>query len=176
MKVWVSTFGLYSNGYLIGYWVDAKDAPATVSEFKGYLIGHGDELPNNFDNVVGDELWCFDTEGFPPGTGELNPAEARQWASVAELVEDNQEAFIAYCDNIFPGKMPSEDYVSSFEEAYAGRYDSWLDFAERWFSEMENIPEHIERYIDYNVVARDLEGDFWSSDADGYKVDIFRNL
>lgn len=174
MKVWVSTFGLYSNGYLLGYWCDAEDAPLTVADFKA---GFKDELPDNFDFMVGDELWCFDTEGFPPSTGEMNPEEARRWSAMYDVVgEDKAEAFIAYCDNIYPGKIPVEDYVSSFEEAYCGQFDTFKDFVEQWFSETETIPEHLERYIDWDVVARDYEADFWSVDTHGYNVDVFRNL
>lgn len=175
MKVWVSTFGLYSNGYLLGYWVDAEDAPETVSEFRGYLIGQGHKLPVNFDSIVGDELWCFDTEGFPPGVGEMNPAEARQWASVtADMSDEEREDFILYCDDRHLSPS-SDDAVMKFEDDRCGRFDSFRDFVEEWVAETMNIPEHLESYIDWDAVARDYEPDFTEFDVAGGGIVVFRN-
>jgi hypothetical protein len=175
MRVWVSTFGLYNNGYLAGYWVEAAEAPLTVADFKAGFKKDASMLPD--DSIIGDELWCFDTEDFPPSTGEMSPADARRWSLLYEVVgEHNAEAFIAYCDNVHPGKIPSDDYVQGFEDAYCGQFDSFKDFVENWFTETEVIPEHLERYIDWDIVTNDYRYDFWHVDADGYRVDVFRNL
>ena len=172
MQVWVSTFGLYSNGYLLGYWCDAEDAPLTVADFKA---GFKDELPDNFDFMVGDELWCFDTEGFPPGVGEMNPEEARRWASVtADMSDEEREDFILYCDDRH--LSPSDDdAVMKFEDDRCGRFDSFRDFVEEWVADTMAIPEHLQSYIDWDAVARDYEPDFTEFDVAGGGIVVFHN-
>lgn len=74
--------------------------------------------------------------------------------TLEELEEDEREAFIAYRDN-------EGDHVDleSFRDAYAGKFDSWADFAESLIDEqgvLQGVPAELARYFDYESYGRDL--------------------
>ena len=157
--VWVSTFGLYSNGYLIGYWCPASAAPITEAEFVEGLAARGQKLPANVAALVGDELNCFDTENSPV-RGEMHPAEARAIAEALEGVEDF-EAFRAIArDQNAATAADIERIAESFEDTFAGYYDSVEDYAENFLEDcgmLAELPDWAARYFDVAAYARDLE-------------------
>jgi antirestriction protein len=70
------------------------------------------------------------------------------------------EAISAYLD--YAGTWSKND----FEEAYWGEADSEKKFAEQYGEEYMDIPEHLEGYIDYEALARDLfVNDFYFNDG-----------
>ena len=69
-----------------------------------------------------------------------------------------------------------QDWISDFEEAYCGEWNSEQEFADNLADEMGIIEDmgriNLAQYFDYEKWARDLFlGDYWSSN--GY---VFRNL
>jgi antirestriction protein len=67
-----------------------------------------------------------------------------------------------------------EDWISDFEEAYCGEWNSEQEFADNIADETitPDLPEIAQLYFDYNKFSRDLfMGDYWSSN--GY---VFRNF
>jgi antirestriction protein len=67
-----------------------------------------------------------------------------------------------------------ENWISDFEEAYCGEWNSEQEFADNMADETitPDLPEMGQLYFDYDKFARDLFlGDYWSSN--GY---IFRNF
>ncbi|MFV0435457.1 MAG: antirestriction protein ArdA, partial [Leucobacter sp.] len=66
-RVWISSFGAYSAGYLIGEWFDAIDAAGVTARdlFEGSPYGWTDD----------EELHCFDVEGMLVDR-EMSPQEA----------------------------------------------------------------------------------------------------
>jgi antirestriction protein len=152
---------------LMGYWVDAVDAPLTVEDFiAGVRADRVSELLIDM-SIVGEELWCFDTEGFPTSVGEINPADARKWGQVGELLvdEDERDAFLVYCDNMMVSLSEiDEAVVQDFREAYAGQWYKLSDFVAETVEDIDNIPEPYRYYIDYEAMARDweLNGDVWT--------------
>lgn len=88
--------------------------------------------------------------------------------SIADALEEYGEAFVTFYNN--EGDL--ETAKSNFEEAYQGKYDTFLDYATETFDELyaQSIPENLRCYIDYLAFARDLE-------AEGYYIEaghIFR--
>jgi antirestriction protein len=68
-----------------------------------------------------------------------------------------------------------QDWISDFEEAYCGEWNSEQEFADNLADEMGFIEEmgkiNLAQYFDYDKWRRDLFlGDYWSSN--GY---VFRN-
>jgi antirestriction protein len=94
---------------------------------------------------------------------------------------DPMEAFRHYLYNQHEeqSKLNEDDWgslFSDFEDAYVGCMP-FKDYVEEAFSEMNEIPDHLVYYIDYERVARDweLSGDFWTA-SDGMGNDyIFRS-
>ena len=49
--------------------------------------------------------------------------------------------------------------ASDFDDRYAGKYDSWKDYAENYIDDtgmLNDIPENLRYYFDYEAFARDL--------------------
>jgi antirestriction protein len=95
--------------------------------------------------------------------------------------EDREQAFrhFLYNQHDEQSKLNQDDWesrFSDFEDAYVGCMP-FKDYVEEAFGEMNEIPEHLAYYIDYERVARDWElgGDFWTA-PDGMGNDyIFRS-
>lgn len=94
---------------------------------------------------------------------------------------DPMEAFRLYLYNQHDeqSKLNQDDWdsrFSDFEDAYVGCMP-FKDYVEEAFSDMNDIPDYLAYYIDYERVARDWElgGDFWTV-SDGMGSDyIFRS-
>jgi antirestriction protein len=50
--------------------------------------------------------------------------------------------------------------IENYEDAYYGYYDTFSDFVREHFEECNEIPQHLEFYIDYEKVERDYQHDF----------------
>lgn len=170
-RVWVSTFGLYNNGYLIGYWVDAIDAPETVEEFLTGLQERGQTLPANVAAIVGDELHCFDTE-YAPIRGEMSARDARELAAAMEdIEEENMLAFLAVCRDQHAATVADiERIAASFQDNFRGYWDALSDYWENYFEEeglFRNMPEELTYYFDFESYARDSDATLMIDAAGG---------
>lgn len=181
-RVWVSTFGLYNNGYLTGYWVDAADAPETVEEFLTGLQERGQTLPANVAAIVGDELHCFDTE-CSPIRGEMSTRDAREIAAALETyLGVDMPAFLAACrDQHAATAADIERIAIDWDGAFMGYFDTVEDYAV-WFLDitgmLDELPDWASHYFDTAAYARDLElgGDIsLMQDIEGRSF-IYRNF
>lgn len=71
------------------------------------------------------------------------------------------------------------NWCDDFEEAWVGSFGSTLEFTEKLIEEtgvLEEMPEHLRPYFDYEKFDRDLfMGDYWASGRDSnYDIHIFR--
>ena len=71
------------------------------------------------------------------------------------------------------------EFWERFEEAFAGVWNSELDFTEDLLEstgQIDEIPEHFRFYFDYKLFARDLFiSDYWSATVPNYCVAVFRS-
>ena len=164
-KIYVACLAAYNNGYLHGTWIEAnQDKEDIYSEIKDMLSKS--PIPNA-------EEWAIhDYEGFCG----LRLSESEDISTVAEMaamIEEHGEAWAKFAE------YEGIEYATleRFEEAYAGEWDSEEDFAENLAGETMEIPQHLEFYIDYEKLARDLfVNDYYSADGEGCKVYVFRRL
>lgn len=164
-KIYVACLAAYNSGILYGKWIEAnQEAEAIQSEIQEMLA----QSP-----IVGAEEWAIhDYEGFM----SLQLSESEDITKVAEMaamIEEHGEAWAVYAE------YEGIEYATfeRFEEAYAGEWDSEEDFAENLASETMEIPKHLECYIDYEKLARDLFiNDYFSADGEGCKIYVFRRL
>ena len=113
-------------------------------------------------------------------------SEYRYWMSDAmrEVIEEgvdagnDQAALLSFWEN-----QPdywnddSDSFLRDFDDAYAGCWDTFAQYAEQWFDDVyaHEVPEFLVNYIDYEAFARDLSYDHWT-DADGAGgVYVFRS-
>ena len=164
-KIYVACLAAYNNGYLHGTWIDANQEAEAIH-------GHIQDMLSQSPIARAEEWAIHGYEGFCG----LRLSESEDIATVAEIavmLEEHGEAWAKFAE--YEGK----EYATSekFEEAYAGEWESEEDFAENLASETMEIPKHLEFYIDYEKLARDLFiNDYFSAEAEGGKVYVFRRL
>ena len=163
-SIWVACLSAYNSGYLHGAWI----VPKTTKE---ELLEQIQEVLKGSPMDDAEEWAIHDYNNFPD-LGEYPDLE-----KVCEV----QRAFEEYEPSIVHG------YLSNFcdwdagslkediEEAFVGTFGNFLEYAIQTADETMEIPDHIAGYFNYDDFARDLEMDYWTADAPGYQVHIFRN-
>lgn len=116
--------------------------------------------------------WCIaDYEGIELGT----IAEYLEFVSaLAELSDDEQEAFAAFVDN------GSGETAQDFRDAYQGTFGDvgeWAEDFEDSCGGLSEIPERLRAYIDFDKLGRDAEysGDIWTADLSNGTIAVFWN-
>ena len=157
MKAYVSTFAKFNNGNLNGVWLDLKDYSDKDEFIEACLKLHADERDP--------ELMFADWEGIPDdfiGESHISP---ECW-DLLEAYDDHGEGAVnAYCYCF------GEWDERSFKERYRGEYDSFTDLAEQLLNEcgeLDQIPEHLRGYFDYEAYGRDLRLGGDVVEHDGY--------
>jgi antirestriction protein len=86
----------------------------------------------------------------------------------AEFGADGPEIVRAYWDHIGGEPDDAQDAVEQARDAYCGSFDSWTDWAEFFLEstgELNQIPENLRQYFDFEAYGRDarLNGDFFEN-------------
>ena len=164
-RIYVACLAAYNNGFLHGEWIDAnQEAEAIHNQIKEILA----KSP-----AAGAEEWAIhDYEGFC-GLRLSEYESIEKVAEMAAMIQEHGEAWAKFAE------YEGIEYATleRFEEAYSGEWDSEVAFAEDLASETMEIPKHLEFYIDYEKLARDLFiNDYFSADSENGKVYVFRRL
>ncbi|MDK8657711.1 antirestriction protein ArdA [Actinotignum sanguinis] len=166
-SVWIGCLACYNNGRLIGNWFPAEVAGDITPEDI-----HPTPTPTSHD-----ELWCFDLEGFPKGSGEMSPTDAVPWGELYLEAGNDWPALIAWAEN---GSHVEDarglpDYPS-FQDCYCGQWPSFGDYLEEEISDMLcEWPENAVRYFDYRQYERDAAFDYTLLDAPNGEVWVLAN-
>lgn len=164
-KIYVACLAAYNNGFLHGQWIDAdQEAEAIHAEIQDML----GQSP-----ISGAEEWAIhDYEGFH-GLRLSESQDITTVSEMAKMIREHGPAWCAYAEYVGLEYATKE----GFEEAYCGEWDSEENFAEELAWDTMEIPKHLESYIDFGKFARDLFiNDYFSAEAEGYKVYVFRHL
>ena len=164
-RIYVACLAAYNNGHLHGAWIDAnQEAGAIHDQIKDMLA---------LSPIARAEEWAIhDYEGFC-GLRLSEYEDITKVAEMAALLEEHGEAWGRFAE------YEGIEYATQerFEEAYRGQWDSEEDFAEDLAQETMEIPKHLECYIDYERLARDLFiNDYYSAEGEGRKVYVFRRM
>lgn len=169
IKVFLTNLGKYNEGYLIGEWLEL---PATQQEINACMerIGINEEYEEYF-------ITDYETDIEGVEVGEYsNLDELNELAEqLDELEEDAQKAIQAmlldgYTFNDALEKASNGDYAIYFD------CDNMTDVAYEVVEEygyLNNVPEQVKMYFDYESFGRDLniEGKFYNIDGD--MIEIF---
>ncbi len=161
-KIYVACLAAYNSGYLHGDWIDAhQDVNALYEEIKTMLLN---------SPIKDAEEWAIhDYSDF----GGILIEESTNLEKIAELVDflvNNDELSIAVLAHTY-GDIDAAR--SLLEDCYHGEYKSEEDFAISLAQDTMEIPEHLDFYIDYEKMARDLFiNDFFSIEVN-HKVYVF---
>jgi len=163
-RICLQNLAAYNDGRLVFEWLDLPLSEDEIEGARRRVLRAGG----------GEELMLADSEGFPFPVGEYDSLDKlNDWAEALDNRGFNHDAFDAYCDNMHVslGSDPI-DTISEFEEAFIGEFRSHGDFAEDTMNGIIEIPEHLQYYIDWEKMGRDMvhEGYF---ETRGY---YFRSL
>lgn len=166
-RVYVACLASYNAGELHGAWIDADQDPDDLLVEIQTMLG---SAPHK-----GEEWAIHDYEDFD----SLDLGEHPSLDKISlhgRMIAEHGEAWIAYVGNV--GKKYADE--SGFEEAYVGEYDSEKDYAEELVDALgvlDEAPEICRQYFDYEAYSRDMFcGDYWSADAGGGRVYVFRSI
>ena len=156
MKVYVGTYAKYNNGSTKGAWFDLADYLCKDDFLDACRELHGEE--------DGPEFMFQDWEDIPSGLISECHISPECWDVLEAYDEFNEDAVNAYC------YLFGEWDKDKFQGCYHGEFDSWEAMAEEWLDStgaLNEIPEHLRNYFDYQAYARDmrLNGDMCEHDG-----------
>jgi antirestriction protein len=144
MKIFVGTYRKWNNRNLAGEWLNISDFDTKEDFLAAAAEIHKDEADP--------ELMFQDYEGIAQNL----ISESFIHDVVFEIAKLDQETIENF--NAFAQTMDSASF-ESFQEAFCGRFESELDYAESLVEEtgmLSEMPESLRYYFDYKKYARDL--------------------
>ena len=163
-KFYVACLAAYNNGRLHGAWIDAtQDVDDIMAEVQTML-----EASPEPDA----EEWAIhDYDGF----GGLRLSEYESFESVhmiACFLEEYPDLGPHILDH-FNGDI--DEARGALEDQYQGCYESLAEYAQNLTEETTTIPQHLEYYVDYDRMGRDMEmnGDVVTIETAYNEVHVF---
>ena len=159
-RVWIGSEGAYSQGDLVGEWVDATDVVEATEALTKQWEAQG----------YGDEWAIMDSEGVPDSL-HYSPDDIAAYANTIQEAESMGlgDAYKTYAQEVWSGEgYPTAEDV---QDAYAGEagqitrrgsYEIPLGFAEELVDDMGGPSEYLAgqenkfNYIDRDKLVRDL--------------------
>jgi antirestriction protein len=160
-RIYVGTYAKYNGGSIAGKWLDLEDYADKDEFLKAAAELHKDEADPEF--------MFQDFEGFPRALyseSYINPA-IWDWL---DLDEDDRELLAVYQDNI-----DGDADIERARENFHGKYNSKSDWAANFLEDtgsLNEVPEYLRNYIDFDAYARDADMTFIRHDGD---VWVFAN-
>ena len=152
IKLYCGTFGKYNSGSLAGAWVDLSDF-ADMAEFMEHIRElHKDESDPEYmfqdvDNYTDLHI-----------SGEPGLCEIERFLQFLNLPECDREILEGYA-SIHGLADDIDAQLETAQDAYCGTYDTMADYAEEITRECHEIPDFLDRYIDWDRMARDFSMD-----------------
>jgi len=164
IRVYVADLAAYNNGILHGAWIDATQELDDIQDQINTML--------KASPVEDAEEWAIhDYEGFCGY--QLSEYEGIESAhNIACFIEEHGD-LVGDLLNHFGGDL--DDAHKAMEENYCGCYTSLADYAQELTEQTSEIPKHLEFYIDYEHMGRDMEmsGDVFTIETAYDEVHIF---
>jgi antirestriction protein len=164
IKIYVADLAAYNNGKLHGVWIDATQELDDIQDQINEMLAESPE-------ELAEEWAIHDYEGF----GNYSVSEYEGIQSLHEIAcfieehgEIGSELLGHFGDDL-------DDAKKAIEENYSGCYASLADYAQELTESTGDIPKHLEFYIDYERMGRDMElsGDIFTIETAHDEVHIF---
>ena len=143
-KIYIACLASYNNGILYGNWIDAnQDADVLSTEIKEILA------KSPMENA---EEWAIHDYDDFDGINLSEYESLENISAIAQNIIEHGSLFTEtykYTNNI-------DDTIQMIEDRFMGIYDSVTDYLEET-TELSEVPEHLRYYIDFELMARDLE-------------------
>ena len=176
-SIWLGCLACYNAGRLVGHWFSAVGADeVTLAQ-----VHEGSRV--DYVRAGCEELWGLDTDNIPVDR-EMGAMEAAEWGQGYEEVGETQ--WPALCAWVRSGSYIAQGdtdlpCVGDFEEAYAGEWDSFRDYAFQLADDIDMFAnlddDHVAvRYFDWDSWITDLQIDFTVMPTGHGGVYVFRTL
>lgn len=155
-SIYVGTYAKYNSGSLDGKWFDLEDYADKDEFIEACQEFHDRDNPVDEDGDVipaEHEFMFQDHEEIPAHFISESWIDPDFWEYMEYEDHNNGEAKAAYM------ALFDKWDESDFEERFRGEYDSWEAMAEELLEEtgdLEQIPESLRYYFDYEKYANDL--------------------
>jgi antirestriction protein len=165
-SIYIADLSAYNNGRLHGVWVDATDGLNEISDQVKAMLKASPE-------PMAEEYAIHDYEGF--GSYKVSEYEGLEEVHGIAVFIEEHGALGAEVLDYACGDM--EQAEKSLTESYNGEYKSVADFSEQLTEDTSSVPEHLQYYIDYEKMGRDMElsGDIFTIETGFEEVHIFWN-
>ena len=144
ISIYVVCLAAYNNGRLHGCWIHATLELNDIQDQINSMLASSPEQD-------AEEYAIHDYEGFGSySLGEYEGIDSAQ--EVACFIEEHGELgaeLLGYYSDI-------EEARKAIEESYCGCHASVADYAQELTEDTGNIPSHLEMYIDYERMGRDM--------------------
>lgn len=167
IRIYVADLSAYNNGKLHGVWIDATQELADIQ-------GQISTMLKNSPETDAEEYAIHDYEGFGGyGLSEYEGIEATH--EIAKFIEEFPEVAGELLSH-FGGCL--EEAKKAANESYSGCFESLADYAEELTGDTNEIPNHLQYYIDYERMGRDMElsGDIFTVEAAFNEIHVFWSL
>ena len=167
IKIYVADLAAYNNGHLHGVWIDAtQDVDDIQIEINTMLAASPVE--------DAEEYAIHDYEGF--GGYSLGEYEGIQAAHDIACFIEEHGGIAGELLSHFDGDL--DEAKTAIEQRYSGCYSSLADYAQEITEQGTNIPDHLQYYIDYERMARDMEmsGEVFTIETAHNEVHVFLNF
>jgi antirestriction protein len=167
-RIYVACLAAYNAGKLHGKWIPCDDMGTMQDSITGMLAASPE--------ADAEEWAIHDYEGF--GSASLSEYQSLETVeAMAEFIREHGEIASEVLSH-FSGDL--DEARQALEDNYAGCYESLEDFAASLTEEtggLEQVPEHIRHYIDYEAMAHDMElnGDVFTLEPHYQEVHVFWN-
>ena len=157
-RIYVACLASYNGGRLHGEWIDADQSADDIHEAIKQMLSRSPE-PSAEEWAIHD----FDFQGI-----EIKEFESIETvAGIAALLAEHDTAAVAAYNHF----SDLDDARSALTDHYGGAWPSLADWAEEYLNDtggLENVPESLRSYIDFERWAKDLEmsGDIFSVELD----------
>lgn len=165
IKVWIGSLAAYNAGALVGEWVDLPKSEDELNE----AIEAIHKEANKIDGVWNsEEIDIFDFETEVEGIyNELQGMGLRQMNELAERFDGLDEYELKEVAALIEATGDIDEALSIQEEGRAIiLYDieDNDDLGRAWVEELGamEVPSHLENYIDYEAIGRDLTFEGWT--------------
>ena len=166
-RIYVADLAAYNAGILHGIWIDACDDLDSIQEQINQML---EQTP--IDEVA-EEYALHDYEGFAGYS--LSEYEGIKRVHELACFIDEHGQIAGDLLNHWDGDI--EEAQKAIEEDYCGQYASLADYAQTLTEETTQIPAHLQYYIDYERMGRDMEmsSDIYSIETAHDGLHVFYN-
>lgn len=167
-NIYVASLTDYNSGRYHGTWINI-DETTDVDDVHTEI----DAMLSSSPSRLAEEYAIHDYEQFEGyRVGEY--ASVDEVVAVGRAIAEHGEAVALYAEYV--GDV--EQALKDFEEAYRGKFDSARDYVEQFADDtgmLDEVPESLRGYIDFERMARDavLGGDIYVADGYGGIVHVF---